>query len=219
MQVKLKVLSGSHEGKEIAIKQDKFLIGRSESCHLRPKSESVSRKHCILVIKDGKLLVLDLKSRNGTLLNGKPVTSDKAKIIKNGDHLKVGHLEFEVLIEVGLGGAKRPEVRDIKDAVERVATGSASTDSRYEEIDVSSWLEEADQIDRTVERVPDTRQFVLDETSKIDPHQTIESRDSGIEDSKETSQPSKPKFDTKPKSENSREAASHALKRYFGGGR
>ncbi len=37
MQIKLKVLGGTHEGKEIAIKQDKFLIGRSESCQLRPR--------------------------------------------------------------------------------------------------------------------------------------------------------------------------------------
>ena len=52
MQVMLKVLSGSHEGRELNVSGEKFLIGRSESCQLRPKSESVSRKHCIIVLKD-----------------------------------------------------------------------------------------------------------------------------------------------------------------------
>ena len=69
MQVKLKVLSGSHEGKEIGLTTEKFLIGRSESCQLRPKSESVSRKHCIIVIRDNRVLIQDLNSRNGTFVN------------------------------------------------------------------------------------------------------------------------------------------------------
>ena len=81
MQVKLKVLSGSHEGKEIGVTTDKFLIGRSESCQLRPKSESVSRKHCILVQRDGRLLIQDLKSRNGTFLNDARLTAEEKREI------------------------------------------------------------------------------------------------------------------------------------------
>ena len=69
MQVKLRVLTGSHEGKEIGVSSEKFLIGRSDSCQLRPKSDSISRKHCIIVLKDNKVLIQDLKSRNGTYIN------------------------------------------------------------------------------------------------------------------------------------------------------
>ena len=57
MQVMLKVLSGCHEGRELSVSGEKFLIGRSESCQLRPKSESVSRKHCIIVLKDNRVLI------------------------------------------------------------------------------------------------------------------------------------------------------------------
>jgi pSer/pThr/pTyr-binding forkhead associated (FHA) protein len=219
MQVRLKVLSGSHEGKEIAVKQDKFLIGRSESCHLRPKSESVSRKHCILVIKDGKLLALDLKSRNGTFVNDKQLTPEKAKILKHGDKLKVGHLDFEVVIEVGLGGAKRPEVKDMKEAAERaVGSSSTSTDSRYEELDINSWLEEADQIDRSTDGNPETRQFVLDDAAKIEGTLSDSADETSLDPKKEEKEgPGKMKFDNKPKSANSRDAASQTLKRYFGG--
>jgi predicted component of type VI protein secretion system len=218
MQVRLKVLSGSHEGKEIAVKQDKFLIGRSESCHLRPKSESVSRKHCILVIKDGKLLALDLKSRNGTFVNDKQLSPEKAKILKNGDKLKVGHLDFEVVIEVSLGGAKRPEVKDMKEAAERAVGSSASTDSRYEEIDINSWLEEADQVDRSGTQNPETRQFVLDDAAKIDATMSDSVDETAHDPKKEESDgTAKPRFDKKPTASNSRDAASQTLKRYFGG--
>ncbi len=234
MQIKLKVLGGTHEGKEIAIKQDKFLIGRSESCQLRPKSESISRKHCALVQKDGRLLVLDLKSRNGTFVNDKQLSPEKAKILKNGDHLRVGQLEFEVVIEVGLGGAKKPEVKDVKEAAQRVAETS-SNDSRYVEIDINSWLEEADQVDRSPAQ--DTRQFVLEETNRIEmtiaasnDETSLDNKDSSadsVESSSESAAagppeakkgPMKlPKMTKGPTSKTSRDAANETLKKYFGG--
>lgn len=232
MQVKLKVVTGAHEGKEISVLQDKFLIGRSESCQLRPKSESVSRKHCALVQKDGRLLALDLKSRNGTFINEKQLTPDKAKILKHGDRLRVGQLEFEVVIEIGLGGAKKPEVKDVKEAAARVKE-TASNDSRYVEIDINSWLEEADQIDRAAGGLgQDTRQFVLDETNRTD--MTIDATADETSDSAEISPKPDgkgpdgkgpedkgagklPKFVRGPSTKNSRDAASETLKRYFGG--
>lgn len=219
MQVKLKVLSGTHEGKEISINQEKFLIGRSDSCQLRPKSESISRKHCALVQKDGRLLVVDLKSRNGTFVNEKQLAPEKAKILKDGDMLKVGALEFQVSIEVGLGGAKRPEVKDVKDAAERL-TSTGSPDSRVD-VDISSWLEEADQIDRKADKGSrETLQFNLDETRMMD--MTISNTDaetsSDVNKGDEKKAPIKmPKIVKGPTTKNSRDAASETLKRYFGG--
>ncbi|QEG42914.1 FHA domain-containing protein [Roseimaritima ulvae] len=162
MQVKLKVATGSHDGKEIVVGQKKFLIGRSEKCQLRPKSESVSRRHCILVIRENQLLVQDLKSRNGTFVNDERLPTDRAKILQHGDVLRVGKLTFNVLIDHGLGGAKRPEVKDMKDAASRTVEGRG--DSRFEEVDINSWLDEADEIDR-IRKIgdPDTRQMKLDD--------------------------------------------------------
>ncbi len=157
MHIQLKVLSGSSEGKLIPVTQEKFLIGRSDECQLRPKSDSISRRHCALVQKDERLLLIDLKSRNGTIVNEKKLDPAKAKVLKHGDKIQVGKLEFEVVIQTDIAGKKKPEVKDVKEAAVRTAD-SNSGDSRYEEVDVSSWLEEADQIkrDRTD---PVTRQF------------------------------------------------------------
>ncbi|WP_407699872.1 FHA domain-containing protein [Stieleria sedimenti] len=166
MQVKLRVMTGSHEGTEIPISGDKFLIGRSESCQLRPKSDSISRKHCILVIRDGRLLIQDLKSRNGTYVNEKRLPSDRAKVLSAGDSLKIGKLLFEVVIEHGLKGAKKPQVADIGEAAARTVQDS---DSRFEEVDVTGWLDEADQIDRVRKLSdPDTRQFRIDDLKKAE---------------------------------------------------
>ena len=142
----LKVLGGGHDGKLISVNVDKFLIGRSEECQLRPKSESISRRHCAIVRKDGNILLIDLKSRNGTHVNEKKLDPSRAKILKNGDKIRVGKLEFEAVMEVGIDKVKKPEVKSVQEAAIRSAKGDGS-DSRFEEVDVSMWLDEAEQID------------------------------------------------------------------------
>jgi len=175
MQVKLMVTTGSHSGTEIPISGEKFLIGRSESCQLRPKSDSISRKHCIIVVRDGRVLIQDLKSRNGTYVNEKRLPSDRAKILNTGDLLKIGKLQFEVLIEHGLKGAKKPQVADVGEAAERTVQDS---DSRFEEVDVTGWLDEADQIDRVRKLSdPDTRQFRVDDLKKVEEDEESLSKD------------------------------------------
>jgi len=228
MQLKLKVLSGTHEGKEIAVTGDKFLIGRSDACQLRPKSESVSRKHCILVQHQGKVLVQDLKSRNGTYVNGQRLPSDKAKVLKPGDNLRIGKLEFEVLIEHGLQAAKKPKVADVGDAAERVAKAD---DSKFEDVDVDAWLDEADQIDRVRKlQDPETRQFRLDQpqaeqaSSDNDDSTELSVGDEAEPKSSDRKRPDKASPGKLPENlrkalgqENSRDAANDALKRFFSG--
>ncbi|MCU0719006.1 MAG: FHA domain-containing protein [Pirellula sp.] len=231
MQVILKVLSGTHEGKEIKVKDDKFLIGRSESCQLRPKSDSISRKHCAIVQKDGMVLAIDLKSRNGTFVNEKQLSNEKAKILKSGDKLRCGQLEFEVLIEVGIASAKKPEVSTVKEAAVRM-TEQTSLDAK-ESFDISSWLLEADQVDRsksgssTVEGDADTRQFTMEDTTRVDATSLVVSPDQAQaagadeEDGKkkfEKKAPIKlPKATSGPTTKNTKDAASETLKKYFGG--
>ncbi|XZE21040.1 FHA domain-containing protein [Pirellulaceae bacterium SH449] len=227
MQVILKVLSGTHEGKEIKIKDEKFLIGRSESCQLRPKSDSISRKHCAIVQKDGMVLAIDLKSRNGTFVNEKQLSTEKAKILKSGDKLRCGQLEFEVLIEVGIASAKKPEVSNVKEAAGRM-TEQTSLDVK-ESFDISSWLLEADQVDRPKSNpaVPgdaETHQFTMEDTTHVDGKSLVdtdEPADSGEDQAKkrfEKKAPIKlPKNTGGPATKNTKDAASETLKKYFGG--
>lgn len=230
MQVKLKVTTGSHSGTEIPISGDKFLIGRSESCQLRPKSDSISRKHCILVIRDGRVLIQDLKSRNGTYVNEKRLPSDRAKILNAGDLLKIGKLEFELVIEHGLKGNKKPQVADVGEAAERTVQDS---DSRFEEVDVTGWLDEADQIDRVRKLSdPDTRQFRVDDLKKAEDEEdsskdvSSDSTELSVGDSsllqrlREQKKQKKGKLPDdlkKTMTDSSKAAADDALKRFFTG--
>jgi predicted component of type VI protein secretion system len=230
MQVKLKVMTGSHEGTEIPINGEKFLIGRSESCQLRPKSDSISRKHCILVIRDGRVLIQDLKSRNGTYVNEKRLPSDRAKILSAGDALKIGKLLFEVVIEHGLKGNKKPHVADVGEAAARTVQDS---DSRFEEVDVTGWLDEADQIDRVRKLSdPDTRQFRVDDLKQVEEDESSSSDVSGdstelsvsdssllerLREQKKAKKGKLPEGFKKAMTDSSKAAADDALKRFFSG--
>lgn len=220
MQMQLKVKTGGHAGKLISVNHDKFLIGRSDECHLRPKSDSISRRHCAIVRKDGRILMVDLKSRNGTIVNGKKLDPKKAKILKDGDEIKVGKLEFVAVIEAGVSNVKKSEVKNVKEAADR--TVENVNDSRSEVVDVSGWLEEADQVDRQPDE-PETRQFEL--SSSPDSESTVmevkaeQDTTSDDKDAKRVkSKPGKlPQVPKGPSTGNSKDAASETLRKFFSG--
>jgi len=74
-----------------------FLIGRDEKCQLRPASALVSKRHCLLAVRDNTFFVQDLGSTNGTFVNDKQITGEVQ--LSNGDRLNIGPLCFSVAIE------------------------------------------------------------------------------------------------------------------------
>ena len=69
MKLNLVVVEGVHQGKVIPLKTERFEIGRGESCQPRPKSPTVSIRHCAIVRRGRNVVVEDLGSSNGTLVN------------------------------------------------------------------------------------------------------------------------------------------------------
>ena len=77
MKVSLVVLTaGKTEGKIIPISVSPFVIGRDPQCHLRPASPLVSKKHCSLTLHEGKLVVRDFNSTNGTFVNDQQIKGE-----------------------------------------------------------------------------------------------------------------------------------------------
>jgi len=97
MEAKLIVLEGKHRDREIPLPETIFLVGRDRQCHLRPHCELVSKLHCAIAAWAGKVRVRDLKSRNGTYLNGKLI--DGEVVVNDGDRLQVGALVFAFWIK------------------------------------------------------------------------------------------------------------------------
>ena len=157
MDVILKVIEGAKAGSKVAVKKDRFLIGRSPKCHLSAGSTAISRQHCAIMRDEAKVTIKDLGSRNGTLVNGKKIAEEVE--LSSGDELTIGPLKFMVTITLGINNRKRSHVKSVADAVERtVEKGEAEV----EDTDISDWLLDPGT---NVNSVAETQTIQMDDTN------------------------------------------------------
>jgi len=208
MDVKLKVLAGKHAGKEIPLLKPKFLIGRAEDCHLRAGSDLISRHHCQISVDDSTVTIKDFGGVNGTLLNEARVEGEQP--LKSGDCLKIGPLEFEVVINAR--APKQPVAVSTKAEAKAVSTTAAA--SNNVEDSISQWLGEPDVATQT-RAMTDTQTYRMTSNTDHIPVKPQEEPEPSPEDSaiiKGKKEPGKlppvPKTTTK----DSREAAANILR-------
>lgn len=99
MRVTLTVTAGPHAGRVFEFTgHDVFLVGRSHQAHFRlPKIDPYfSRVHFVVEVNPPACRLTDMKSRNGTKVNGQRV--DVADLV-DGDEIKAGHTFIRVAIE------------------------------------------------------------------------------------------------------------------------
>jgi pSer/pThr/pTyr-binding forkhead associated (FHA) protein len=84
---RLVILTGPESGNSIPLTTEKTMVGRSESCDIRPMDAEVSRKHCSIEMKDDRYWVFDLMSLNGTFVNDTRVQSKH--VLNDGDELRL----------------------------------------------------------------------------------------------------------------------------------
>ena len=56
----------------------------------------VSRRHATILIEDDTLKVIDLGSANATFINGQKLIAHQARILRDGDELRLGRLVIRV---------------------------------------------------------------------------------------------------------------------------
>jgi len=96
LRPRLLVLSGPAKDSTIALSPGEVTIGREASNGIAIPDPSVSRKHCLISWHDGRFLVQDLDSRNGTLVNGAAVEEQP---LQHGDEIAAGDSSFLFLLE------------------------------------------------------------------------------------------------------------------------
>jgi pSer/pThr/pTyr-binding forkhead associated (FHA) protein len=97
MKVALVVAVGANRGRSLTLRDTTFTIGRDSGCQLRADSESISRRHCEILVTEAGVLLRDLGSMNGTLVNGGAVRGEIVPL-EDGDRLEIGPLKFVVKI-------------------------------------------------------------------------------------------------------------------------
>ncbi len=88
------ILSGKHQGKRLTLPEGEAIIGRDESCQIRLATNEVSRQHCRLLSEGDHVVVHDLGSRNGTLINDVAIHGQAE--LQPGDILRVGPVAFQL---------------------------------------------------------------------------------------------------------------------------
>ncbi|MFM1801780.1 MAG: Serine/threonine-protein kinase StkP [Planctomycetota bacterium] len=99
MKVSLKVVEGPHEGLCFEFENhDNFIVGRSPKAHFRlpAKDKTLSRFHFMVEVNPPFCRLIDMASRNGTFLNGQPVS---VAGLSDGDEIRGGDTKFRVDIE------------------------------------------------------------------------------------------------------------------------
>ena len=118
MRPRLVVIAGPSKDATIPLPDGEATLGRDPANAVAIIDPSVSRKHCLLRREeDGRYLVKDLASRNGTLVNGLPV---KEHWLRHGDEIATGDSAFLFLTEEEnrMAPASRVEFDDIQHTTE-----------------------------------------------------------------------------------------------------
>jgi anti-anti-sigma factor len=85
----LDVQVGSSKSRSVAVTSTTFVIGRDRECDLRLGSVMVSKRHAVIERRDHCILLHDLGSTNGTVLNGR-LLRNQERVVKHGDRIQIG---------------------------------------------------------------------------------------------------------------------------------
>ncbi|OGQ06577.1 MAG: hypothetical protein A3G32_01635 [Deltaproteobacteria bacterium RIFCSPLOWO2_12_FULL_40_28] len=89
---------------------EELVMGRDPDCHLTLNHNSISRKHSMLTRKWGKIIIQDLKSKNGTYVNAERVSEIP---LKDGDQIAVGAVKLLY---------RNPEEEDLTDLAKQLTS-------------------------------------------------------------------------------------------------
>lgn len=118
-----------YKAHDLELPPGEFLIGRSEECQLALDDPMVSRRHAALRVSSSGVVAIDLGSRNGVLVNGEKIKSERK--LDDGDRIAVGGHELVLLVSRPQGSPRRRlstrtlgaiDVRDLQSTVSGVAS-------------------------------------------------------------------------------------------------
>ncbi|MGE5183139.1 MAG: FHA domain-containing protein, partial [Acidobacteriota bacterium] len=90
------------EQRRMVFNKPEVTIGRVQGNDIVLPKGNVSKRHARIVLKDGKFIIVDLKSTNGTYVNGRKITSPL--VVKDSDKIYIG--DFIVGVDEAASGAE-----------------------------------------------------------------------------------------------------------------
>jgi len=101
----IQILEGPMKGVQLEIDKEVVFVGRSTSNDVKISDETVSRKHLKIFSVESCYFIEDLKSKNGTMINGEPLDAGFSRLITENDRVQLG----STIIRLdGIGANKSP---------------------------------------------------------------------------------------------------------------
>lgn len=88
-----RALSGPNAGQIYDLKFGKNIFGRGASCDFKVQSVGISKEHCEIHVYKDKMIIIDLKSSNGTFINGVKIQNS---ILRLGDKISL----FDIIMDI-----------------------------------------------------------------------------------------------------------------------
>jgi len=109
---KIQVLEGPMSGAQFDIDKEVIFVGRSAGNDVRIRDEAVSRRHLKIFSVESCYFIEDLKTKNGTRINGEAMDAGFARFITENDRIQLGSTVIRL---DGIGVNKPPiTVEEIK---------------------------------------------------------------------------------------------------------
>jgi uncharacterized RDD family membrane protein YckC len=123
------------QGRRVELRQGETTVGRSRGSGVVIKDPAVSRGHALVTLRGDRVTVRDLRSSNGTYLNGRRVEAETP--MAEGDRLTVGETQVYLRLARDGGARPAPEPAGMPPAVEALPVGQA-LDAACEALDLTS---------------------------------------------------------------------------------
>ncbi len=104
-------------------KNSSYKIGASSSNDIVFPQRDVSREHAVLSVGDGSFRILDLKSKNGTFVNGNRTSQAEFDL---GDFVNLSSARFFIVDQISVSEAGDFQERDVSAFVEEGESGGAT---------------------------------------------------------------------------------------------
>jgi pSer/pThr/pTyr-binding forkhead associated (FHA) protein len=87
---KVYIVTGPDQGQYFDLSDKEFYIGRSSNNAIQIRDRYVSRRHLKVIRRRKKYFIVDLESKNGTLVEGRPITPGVEIEVKEGIPIIIG---------------------------------------------------------------------------------------------------------------------------------
>jgi putative methionine-R-sulfoxide reductase with GAF domain len=161
---RLNITSGPMKGETFTLNANPFFVGRSSKSDIQIKDIAVSRQQLRILRVADRVLVEDLKSTNGTLLNDEKMTPGKSYELCDGDIISIANTVMRLdgnSSGGSLGGCSAEKHKD-KKGTERRSQSPRNLELVHK---VTGLLRQSMKIDEIIHKV---LEYLLDALPRID---------------------------------------------------